>query len=108
MLRSGGAEPGELVAVVDLGSTAVRLLVARVTPDSGYRVLAEERVPTRLGSGAPGTCPARRSTRHCGPCIAFHAVLSEWSRSAHRRGSDVGRLVVPYKCVPPDVHHQQR
>src|SRR5258706_9928580 len=57
MLRSSGAEPAELVAVVDLGSTAVRLVVARVTPDTGYRVLAEERVPTRLGGGAPGTLP---------------------------------------------------
>jgi exopolyphosphatase / guanosine-5'-triphosphate,3'-diphosphate pyrophosphatase len=56
-LRSNGAEAAELVAVVDLGSTAVRLLVARVTPDAGYRVLAEERVATRLGSGAPGTLP---------------------------------------------------
>ncbi len=42
-MGSSGAEPPELVAVVDLGSTAVRLLVARVTPDSGYRVLAEDR-----------------------------------------------------------------
>jgi exopolyphosphatase / guanosine-5'-triphosphate,3'-diphosphate pyrophosphatase len=56
-LRSSGAEPAELVAVVDLGSTAVRLLVARVTPHTSYRVLAEERVPTRLGGGAPGTLP---------------------------------------------------
>ena len=56
-MRPGGSEPAELVAVVDLGSTAVRLLLARVTPYAGYRVLAEERVPTRLGSGAPGTLP---------------------------------------------------
>jgi exopolyphosphatase/guanosine-5'-triphosphate,3'-diphosphate pyrophosphatase len=56
-LRSSGAGAAELVAVVDLGSTAVRLLVARVTPGTGYRVLAEERVPTRLGGGAPGTLP---------------------------------------------------
>jgi exopolyphosphatase/guanosine-5'-triphosphate,3'-diphosphate pyrophosphatase len=47
----------ELVAVVDLGSTAVRLLLAHVTPDTGYRVLVEERVPTRLGGGASGTLP---------------------------------------------------
>jgi exopolyphosphatase/guanosine-5'-triphosphate,3'-diphosphate pyrophosphatase len=47
----------ELVAVVDLGSTAVRLLLARITPGAGYRVLVEERVPTRLGSGTPGTLP---------------------------------------------------
>jgi exopolyphosphatase/guanosine-5'-triphosphate,3'-diphosphate pyrophosphatase len=45
----------ELVAVVDLGSTAVRLLLAHVTRDTGYRVLVEERVPTRLGGGASGT-----------------------------------------------------
>ncbi|HEU4367237.1 MAG TPA: hypothetical protein VFV05_03295 [Methylomirabilota bacterium] len=45
----------ELVAVVDLGSTAVRFLLARITPDTGYRVVAQERVPTRLGGGAPGT-----------------------------------------------------
>ena len=49
----------ELVAVVDLGSTAVRLLVARITPHTGYRVLAEERVPTRLGGGVPGTLPRK-------------------------------------------------
>ena len=49
----------ELVAVVDLGSTAVRLLLARLTPRSGYRVLVEERVPTRLGGGRPGTLPRR-------------------------------------------------
>jgi exopolyphosphatase / guanosine-5'-triphosphate,3'-diphosphate pyrophosphatase len=44
----------ELVAVVDLGSTAVRFLLAEVKPDRGYRVVAQERVPTRLGGGAPG------------------------------------------------------
>src|SRR5262249_18840853 len=44
----------ELVAVVVLGSTAVRFLIAKIVPNSGYRVLVEERVPTRLGSGRPG------------------------------------------------------
>ncbi|HEU5195954.1 MAG TPA: hypothetical protein VFW70_14530 [Methylomirabilota bacterium] len=48
---------GELVAIVDLGSSAVRLLLAKVKPDKGYRVLVEERVPTRLGGGAPGVLP---------------------------------------------------
>ena len=48
---------GELVAVVDLGSNAVRFLLAKVKPDKGYRVLVEERVPTRLGGGVPGTLP---------------------------------------------------
>ncbi len=45
----------QLVAVVDLGSAAVRFRLARVTPGAGYRVLVEERAATRLGGGAPGT-----------------------------------------------------
>jgi len=45
----------DLVAIVDLGSAAVRFLLAQIRPTSGYRILAQERVPTRLGAGAPGT-----------------------------------------------------
>ena len=60
----------ELVAIVDLGSTAVRLLLAHVTPDTGYRVLVEERVPTRLGGGASGTLP--------------RAAIDETLRTVHR------------------------
>jgi exopolyphosphatase/pppGpp-phosphohydrolase len=41
------------VALVDLGSTAVRFRLVRIVPGVGYRVLAQERVPTRLGDGAP-------------------------------------------------------
>src|SRR6266508_4184449 len=46
-----------LVAVVDLGSTAVRILLARLTPAARFQIVAQERVPTRLGGGAPGTLP---------------------------------------------------
>jgi len=56
-LRSGGADRPEVVAVVDLGSTAVRLMLARIVPKAGYHVLVQVRVPTRLGGGAPGTLP---------------------------------------------------
>jgi len=49
----------ELVAVVDLGSTAVRILLARVTPAARFQIVAQERVPTRLGGGAPGTLSRR-------------------------------------------------
>jgi len=45
----------QLVAIVDLGSTAVRFRLARIAPGTGYRVLAQERVATRLGGGAPRT-----------------------------------------------------
>ena len=57
MGRKAHGRRGELVAVVDLGSAAVRFLLAKVKPDKGYRVLVQERVPTRLGGGAPGTLP---------------------------------------------------
>lgn len=53
----------ELVAVVELGSAAVRFLLAKVSPTVGYRVLVQERVPTRLGGGAPGTLPRRAIER---------------------------------------------
>ena len=47
----------ELVAVVDLGSAAVRFLLARINPNSRCKILVEEREPTRLGGGAPGVLP---------------------------------------------------
>lgn len=56
-MSSRDADRSELVGVVDLGSTAVRLLLARIVPHRGFRVLVQERVPTRLGGGAPGTLP---------------------------------------------------
>jgi exopolyphosphatase/guanosine-5'-triphosphate,3'-diphosphate pyrophosphatase len=56
-VSSRAADGSELVAVVDLGSTAVRLLLARIVPKHGSRVLVQERVATRLGGGAPGTLP---------------------------------------------------
>jgi exopolyphosphatase/guanosine-5'-triphosphate,3'-diphosphate pyrophosphatase len=47
----------ELVALLDLGSNAVRFLLARVTPGVGFRVVRSERVQTRLGGGRPGSLP---------------------------------------------------
>jgi exopolyphosphatase/guanosine-5'-triphosphate,3'-diphosphate pyrophosphatase len=55
--RGDPGRKGELVAVVDLGSNAVRFLLAKVKPKTGYRVLVEERARTRLGAGTPGTLP---------------------------------------------------
>ena len=55
--RRASRRKGELLAVVDLGSNAVRFLLAEVKPNAGYRVLVEERARTRLGAGAPGTLP---------------------------------------------------
>ena len=79
------------MAVVDLGSTAVRFLLARITPDSGYRVLVEERVPTRLGGGAPGTLPREAIDETLRAVHRFFARHSlERPGPAHRRGRDVG------------------
>lgn len=47
----------EPVALVELGSNAVRLVLARIAPGVDFEVLEEERVQTRLGSGRPGTLP---------------------------------------------------
>jgi len=95
----------ELVAVIDLGSTAVRLLLARIVPGAGYRVLVEERVPTRLGGGVPGTLPAdaiddtlravhrflaRHSSRKRGPRIV--AVATSAVRDATNRERLLGPL----------------
>jgi len=49
---------GDVVALVELGSNAVRLLVARLGPGIGFEVLEEKRVQTRLGSGRYGVLRA--------------------------------------------------
>jgi exopolyphosphatase / guanosine-5'-triphosphate,3'-diphosphate pyrophosphatase len=95
----------ELVAIVDLGSTAVRLLLARIVPGARYRVLVQERVATRLGGGAPATLPraavdetlravrrffARHSSRRRGPRIV--AVATSAVRDAAHRERLLGPL----------------
>jgi exopolyphosphatase/guanosine-5'-triphosphate,3'-diphosphate pyrophosphatase len=104
--RHDAGRMDELVAVVDLGSTAVRFLLAQVTPDSGYRILAQERVPTRLGGGAPGTLPReaiddtlravrrffkRHADRERGPRVV--AVATSAVRDARNRE----RLLAPLR-----------
>jgi exopolyphosphatase/guanosine-5'-triphosphate,3'-diphosphate pyrophosphatase len=48
---------GETVALLDLGSNAVRFVLAKLDAGPGVRVTVEERVPTRLGSGPDGLLP---------------------------------------------------
>ena len=96
----------ELVAVVDLGSTAVRFLLARIIPHSGAEILVEERVPTRLGGGLPGVLPreavhethravhrffARNSLNGRGPRIVAIAT------SAVREARNRERLLEPLR-----------
>ena len=104
-MRARDAEGSEVVAVVDLGSTAVRLLLARIVPDRGFRVLVQERVATRLGGGAPGTLPrdaiegtlravhrffARHARKGRGPRVV--AVATSAVRDARNRERLLGPL----------------
>ena len=47
----------ERLAVLDLGSNAVRLILARVTPGVEFRVLRQERVQARLAGDRRGLLP---------------------------------------------------
>src|SRR5215472_13499676 len=49
----------ERLAVLDLGSNAVRLVLASVTPGVDFRVLHQERVQTRLAANRRGLLPRR-------------------------------------------------
>jgi exopolyphosphatase / guanosine-5'-triphosphate,3'-diphosphate pyrophosphatase len=49
----------ERLAVLDVGSNAVRLILAGVTPGVEFRVLRQERVQTRLGADRRGLLPRR-------------------------------------------------
>ncbi len=55
---SGSAEPSSdqrTLAVIDIGTNSVRMVVAGVEADGTYRILDEERVMTRLGHGLAET-----------------------------------------------------
>lgn len=45
------APPPIRLGAIDIGTNSIRLVVAEVEPDGGYRVLEEEREMTRLGRG---------------------------------------------------------
>ena len=49
----------EMLALVDLGSNAVRFVLARVTPGRGFRLLRESRAQTRLAAGRGRRLAAR-------------------------------------------------
>lgn len=66
----------DLVAVVDLGSSAVRCVLAKVWHEVGYTILVRTRVPTRLGGGAPGRLSRAAIHR---TVAAVHHFLAEYS-----------------------------
>lgn len=84
MASLNGRPRTDLVAIVDLGSAAVRFIIARIRPSARYFILVEERVPTRLGSGAPGTLPTRAIARTIRAVHRFFARYSPQRREGPR------------------------
>jgi len=84
MASLNGRPRTDLVAIVDLGSAAVRFIIARIRPSARYFILVEERVPTRLGSGAPGTLPTRAIARTIRAVHRFFARCSPQRREGPR------------------------
>src|SRR5262245_62679877 len=71
----------ERVAVIDVGSNALRMVLARVTPGVDFRVLRQERVQTRLAGNRRGLLPP--------------AAVDQTIRSVRRFLSDVRRPSAP-------------
>ena len=82
--RSNGRPRTDLVAIVDLGSAAIRFIIARIRPSARYDILVEERVPTRLGGGAPGTLPPRAIEKTIRAVHRFFARYSPQRREGPR------------------------
>jgi len=98
--RQDAGRVPELVAVVDLGSTAVRMLLARVTPAARFKILAQERVATRLGGGNPGTLPGRAVT-------ATLRAVRRFFRRHTERGSGP-RVVAVATSAVRDARNRER
>jgi exopolyphosphatase/guanosine-5'-triphosphate,3'-diphosphate pyrophosphatase len=90
----------DLVAIVDLGSAAVRFILAQIRPTAGYRILAQERVPTRLGGGVPGTLPRPAIDR---TLRAVHRFFKRYS--PHEQGP---RIVAIATSAVRDARNRER
>jgi exopolyphosphatase/guanosine-5'-triphosphate,3'-diphosphate pyrophosphatase len=67
----------ERLAVLDLGSNAVRLLLAKVRPGVDFRVLRQERVQTRLAGHRRGLLPRDAVKRTLRAVSRFLAEVRE-------------------------------
>lgn len=92
------------VALIDLGSNAVRFVLAQVTPGVGFRILRKARAQTRLGSGSNGHLTPRAvretlqairgflQTMHPNGDLKVLAVATAAVREAGARDSLLGPL----------------
>ena len=79
---------GKVLAVVDLGSNAVRLQIAHATPDGSLTVISEDRAAVRLGE------QVFRTGRLAADAIARTAVaLARFANLAQRAGAASVRAV---------------
>jgi exopolyphosphatase/guanosine-5'-triphosphate,3'-diphosphate pyrophosphatase len=61
----------DLTALVDLGSNSVRLMLVRIVPGAGYRVVRDERAQTRLGSSGDGLLAPEAIARTVDAVVRF-------------------------------------
>lgn len=101
---AGGA--GRVVALIDIGTNAVRLMLARIDPDFTHTVLSLRREPVRLGEGEFGGHLIRpealeRTVTVCRGLVEFSrahgadhfvAVATSATREAHNRLALLHRL----------------
>jgi len=89
----------ERLAVLDLGSNAVRLILAKVTPGVDFRVLRQERVQTRLAGHRRGLLPRAGVEQ---TLRAVSRFLSEV------RGDDAARVVAVATAAIRDAPNADR
>jgi exopolyphosphatase/guanosine-5'-triphosphate,3'-diphosphate pyrophosphatase len=58
-VQSADKRPSELIALLDLGSNAVRMSLVKIRPGRGFTILEEGRVQTRLAGGRDRRLPER-------------------------------------------------
>ena len=82
MDTQAGAPAGRVVAFIDIGTNAIRLLVVRVVPGHLHTVVTEQREPARLGEGE---FPDRRLQP--GPMEQAVLVCRKFVDLAHSHGA---------------------
>src|SRR5262245_17524944 len=89
--------PHRRIAAIDVGSNSIRLVVAEVESQNGYRVLDEEREMARLGKGLTsagrmGVAPMKSSIEALGKMKAiasgFRAEIRAVATSAVREAQN--------------------